>query len=415
MTLLVPFIALVFVLGLVAGKIAGSVITAPLLFTTLGFVLYWITPELHEAWLELLQEIAEIGLVLLLFTDASRTDLKILGRIGSLPTRLLAIGLPLTIVLGLGWSLTLFGNISFWEGAILAAIVAPTDAGLGQVVVESPRIPEKIRTALSVEAGLNDGLSVPFLLFFIAFAGAPSETSGMTLPRFLVEQLGYGTAIGGGIGLVLGYLLGQASKRGWTEDKWQQLGLVTLPLFCILASEEVAASMFIASFVAGLTVQLGFRDAGRHSVEFAEDWGELFSSLVFLVFGFLVARRVTEFTWAHALFALGSLTITRMLPVALALTRTGLSFPTKLFLGWFGPRGLASIVLGLVYLEKELHQPGEETIRLAVMATVFASIYAHGLSAHPGLEAYARSLEKLPGGAPELASNAPGKLSSDDS
>jgi NhaP-type Na+/H+ or K+/H+ antiporter len=180
--------------------------------------------------------------------------------------------------------------------------------------------------------------------------------------------------------------------------------VVALPLFCVLASEATGASMFIAAFVAGLAVQVGFKEAGLHSVEFAEEWGQLLNLSVFFLFGLLVARDWQDFTVAHVLYAVLSLTVVRMLPVALALIGTRLNWATVLFMGWFGPRGLASIVLGLVYLKQETHSPGEPTIRLAVMVTVLLSIFAHGLRALPGIHLYAAKIATLDASAPERQS-----------
>jgi NhaP-type Na+/H+ or K+/H+ antiporter len=259
----------------------------------------------------------------------------------------------------------------------------------------------KIRQALNVEAGLNVGLSVPFLLFFIALATPSGDGHGASLTLFIGEQLGYGTLIGAGVGLAGGWLLGLAHRQNWMAHSWQQLGLVALPLLCAVASETFGASMFIAAFVAGLAVQAGFKEAGKSSVEFAEEWGQLLNLGVFFLFGVIAASAWTQFNSRHWLYALVSLTAVRILPVAMALIGTQLSRATVVFMGWFGPRGLASIVLGLVYLEQETHQPGEQTIRLAVMATVLLSIFAHGFSALPGIELYARNLESLPLTAPE--------------
>src|SRR5581483_10510410 len=158
-----------------------------------------------------------------------------------------------------------------------------------------------------------------------------------------------------------------------------------------------------AAFVAGLVVEIGYAEAGRHGVEFGEEWGLLFNLSVFFLFGFLAARAWPQFDVTHASYAVVSLTLVRMLPVAIALWGTGFNRASVLFMGWFGPRGLASIVLGLVYLERELHQPGESTIKLAVMVTVLVSIFAHGLSAVPGIDAYARRIAAMNPDAPELA------------
>jgi NhaP-type Na+/H+ or K+/H+ antiporter len=259
----------------------------------------------------------------------------------------------------------------------------------------------KIRQALNVEAGLNDGLSVPFLLYFMALASTTGEGEPGELGRFIWEQLGLGTIAGVGVGLLGGLLLGLAHRKEWVAHSWQRLAVVTLPLLCLLISEKIGASMFIAAFVAGLAVQFGFKEAGKHSVEFTEEFGQLFNLAVFLFFGLLCARNWRDFEWTHALYALLSLTLVRMVPVALALVGTRLHWASVLFMGWFGPRGLASIVLGLIFLEQKVHGPGESAIRLCVMLTVLASIFAHGLSAVPGMDRYARRLTRLPPDSPE--------------
>ena len=403
MTLLAVFVALVFLYSLVSARIERTVFTAPIVFTAAGMAVYLVGSELgvHESGQKIFLWLAEIGLVLLLFTDASRTDLRVLRNISNLPARLLSAGMLLTLLLGALGALVVFRQLTIWEAGILAAILAPTDAGLGQIIVNSPRVPMKIRQALNVEAGLNDGLSVPFLLFFIALAGAGATGSSASLHQFIWEQLGYGVAAGVGIGLVGGWLLGRAHRKKSVLDSWLQLGVVAVPLLCLVASEEVGASMFIAAFVAGLAVQVGFKQAGKHSVDFTEEWGQIINLSVFFLFGMLVARNWQHFTAWHLLYAILSLTIVRMLPVAISLVGTKLSRGSVLFMGWFGPRGLASIVLGLVYLEQEAHHPGESTIRLAVMVTVLLSIFAHGLSARPGIAIYAAGVGRLSDKSPE--------------
>jgi NhaP-type Na+/H+ or K+/H+ antiporter len=403
MILVAIFVALVFLYSLVSGRLERTIVTAPIFFTAAGMLAFLGVLELpgrhgNIGWL---LRVAEAGLVLLLFTDASRTDLQVLKGIRNLPARLLSVGLLLTILLGAIAAWAVFPGLSIWEAGVLAAILAPTDAGLGQIIVNSPRVPLKVRQALNVEAGLNDGLSVPFLLFFIALAGTGSEGRQADLTRFIMEQLGLGTLIGAGIGLAGGWLLGLARRRDWMAQPLEQIGVVALPLFCALASEAAGASMFIAAFIAGLAVQVGFKEAGKHSVEFTEEWGQLLNWSVFFMFGLLVLRSWSQFTPAHVLYAALSLTVVRMLPVAISLIGTRFSRATVWFMGWFGPRGLASIVLGLVYLEQETQQPGESTIQLAVMVTVWFSIFAHGVSARPGINLYAAKVAALDAGAPE--------------
>jgi sodium/hydrogen antiporter len=386
------FVAAVFCYSLVSGALQKSVVTAPMAFVLIGIAASLVAPDIAQTRLETstFLTLAEVGLVLLLFTDASRADLSTLRRAGALPARLLSIGMLLTIALGTLVGLWLFPQLSLWEAAILAAILAPTDAGLGQVVVSSPRVPKPVREALNVEAGLNDGLSVPFLLFFIALAVSADGSREASLMQFVGEQLGVGCGIGLAVGLAGGTLLRVAHARGWIAAAFQQLGVVALPVACLLLSEELGASMFIAAFVAGVAAQTVYRDVGRHSVEFAEDWGQLVNLSVFLLFGVLIARNLPAMTPLNFAYALLSLTVVRMLPVAIALTGAGLDRATLAFIGWFGPRGLASIVLGLVYLEAEAHLPGESVIRIAVVVTVFVSILAHGISAMPSIAALAR-------------------------
>lgn len=385
MTLIAIFVALMFFYSLVSGRLERTVITAPILFTTFGALVYllWNGLDVHQLNIEVFLWLAQIGLVLLLFTDASRTDLALLRDIRNLPIRLLSTGLLLTILFGGLAALVVFRQLSLWEAGILGAILAPTDASLGQIIVSNPRVPMRIRQALNIEAGLNDGLSVPFLLFFMALAGR--ATAGHSnLGRFIMEQLGYGACVGLGAGLLGGWLLSSARRNGWIAESSLRLGVVAVPLLAMMASEAVHASMFIAAFTAGLAVQVRFKEAGKHSVEFAEEWGQLLNLSVFFLFGLLVARDWRQFSTVHIVYAVLSLTVVRMLPVAIALIGTRLSRATVLFMGWFGPRGLASIVLGLVYL-REVLGTEEPTIRLAVMATVLLSIFAHGLSAKPFL------------------------------
>jgi NhaP-type Na+/H+ or K+/H+ antiporter len=403
MPLIVMFITLVFLYSLISGRLERTVVTAPMLFTAAGMLVLLCLPELRQrsGSLEGFLRMAELGLVLLLFTDASRTDLQRLNSIRNLPVRLLSIGMLLTILLGGVGARVIFPQLTIWEAGILAAILAPTDAGLGQIIVNSPQVPVRIREALNVEAGLNDGLSVPFLLFFIALAGTSMDGHQASLTWFIVEQLGFGTFVGLGIGLLGGWLLGLAHRHEWMAESFLQLGVVALPLLCLLASDAVGASMFIAAFVAGLVVQVGFKEVGRGSVQFAEEWGQLLNLSVFFLFGILVARTWHQFTMAHLFYAILSLTLVRMLPVAMALLGARLHKATVLFMGWFGPRGLASIVLGLVYFEHQMDLPGESTIGLAVMATVSLSIFAHGLSAMPGIGLYATEVAALEANAPE--------------
>jgi NhaP-type Na+/H+ or K+/H+ antiporter len=400
---LLVFLGVLFVYSLASRRLERTVVTAPIVFTVAGMLMFPTLAGILKAGgtPDILLHLAEIGLVLLLFTDASRTDLKVLHSVRNLPARLLSAGMLLTILLGAIVAKLVFRQLSIWEAGILSTILAPTDAGLGQVIVTSPRVPVRVRQALNVEAGLNDGLSVPFLLLFAALSVAHLHGPGRSLVHFVVEQLGVGVLVGLVIGLPGGWLLDLAYRAKSMTEPFQQIGVVTLPLICLVASGMTGASMFISSFVAGLAVQIRFQEAGQHSVEFAEEWGQLVNLGVFFLFGMAVARDWSLLTMASWGYALLSLTVVRMLPVALALIGTHLSATSVVFMGWFGPRGLSSIVLGLVYLEEQVHMPGEHPIRYAITATVVLSIFAHGLTAVPGIDLYARRLALLDAAAPE--------------
>ena len=218
MVLIAAFVALVFVYSLLSRRLERTVVTAPILFTVGGMLMALVPAESTELALDragfLL--IAELGLVMTLFTDAARIAPRMLAGAANLPMRLLSTGMLLTLLLGALCAMVVFGDLSWWEAGILTAILAPTDAGLGQVIVNSPRVPQRIRQALNVEAGLNDGLSVPFLLFFIALAEVEGQGvlgQGILL-RFLGEQLGYGLLIGLGVGLAGGW----QGTEGWVHQ-----------------------------------------------------------------------------------------------------------------------------------------------------------------------------------------------------
>jgi NhaP-type Na+/H+ or K+/H+ antiporter len=399
------FLVLVFVYSLVARRLENNFLTGPIIFTTAGILLVRYLPNreiyvVEESWFLL---VAEIALVLLLFTEASKVGLQSVSNRLDLPARLLIFSMPLTILVGTlvaAWLLP--GTDSIWEAAILATILAPTDAGLGQVVVENLKVPSRIRQALSVEAGLNDGLSVPFLTLFIALAVFEGEVGGAPFWRFTLEQIGFGFLVGLLVGAVGGWLVAWTKARQWISFSLAQLSLPALALLSWLLAQAVGGNGFIAAFVAGLAIRLTFQEVKSISLEFGEATGQLLNLAVFFLFGILAHDKFSLFTPALGLYAVLSLTVIRMVPVAIGMLGTNLNPATVLFMGWFGPRGLASIVLGLVYLEFSAELPGEPAIVATGFLTVLLSIYAHGFSALPGVAAYARRLAQLPPSAPEF-------------
>ncbi len=398
------FVILIFFFTLISKRIEKTILTAPIIFTLAGMFVYLISPRLAKLELQnhTILLIAELTLALLLFTDATRIDSRKLLKETILPGRLLGIGMPLTILAGTIVAMLIFHGFPIWEAALLAVILAPTDASLGQVVVKSRMVPERIRQALNVEAGLNDGLAMPL---FTLFVGLAAETDPfLTGDWFLysVEQIFFGLLAGIILGWMGGWLIGEAGKRGWIDESMQQLGLLALALMCYGGAVLIGGNGFIAAFTGGLLVKRGFEDARFHTSEFSEAWGQLLNYFVFFIFGMIAAQVLPQFDVTTLIFALLSLTFVRMIPVAVAMIRTRLNPATVLFMGWFGPRGLASIVLGLVFLEREVDLSFERIIIQAVAATVLISIFAHGLSSLPGIKWYTRRIEDLDESALEL-------------
>lgn len=398
------FVLLIFLFTLISKRIEKTIFTAPIFFTAAGFGAYHLAPRLAE--LEIRNHtillIAELTLAILLFTDATRIDLRKLLRETTLPLRMLGIGMPLTILAGALVAMLLFENFPFWEAALLAVILSPTDAGLGQVVVKSHLVPERIRQALNVEAGLNDGLAMPLFTLCVGIAAATDPFIPGDWLRYTVEQIIYGLLAGSILGWLGGWLLGITGKREWIEESFLQLGLLALALICYGGSVSVGGNGFIAAFAGGLLVKRGFEDARYHATDFSEAWGQLLNYFVFFIFGMIAAKLVPRLGSTSLIYAILSLTLVRMLPVAIAMIRKRLIPTSTLFMGWFGPRGLASIVLGLIFLEREVDLSSEAIIIQAVAATVLLSIFAHGLSALPGIKWYANQIDNLDDTAPEL-------------
>lgn len=390
--------------ALVSRRLDRTIVTAPMVFVAAGIVL---GPDVFDVvGLELTSGtgllVAEVTLVIVLFSDAARIDTRVLRGNASLPGRLLGIGMPLTIGLGIVAGALLLTEIEFWEAAIIAAVLAPTDAALGQAVVSSELVPSRIRQALNVEAGLNDGLAVPFLALFVALAIEETVAGAEVWVGFAAEQIGYGALVGIGVGLIGGWLIDHASRRKLMTGAFQQLAILSLAVIAWALAGEIGGNGFIAAFAGGLAAGRITTVCGEHILDFTEDEGQLLTSVVFFIFGVGAISYLDAATWEVVLFALLSLTVIRMLPVALAMIGTDLRARSVAFLAWFGPRGLASIILALVVVEEEPELPGLDIVLAAMTLTVLASIVAHGVTARPFVRAYARHTETLEADAPEM-------------
>jgi len=332
---------------------------------------------------ELLRTLAEITLALVLFTDAANANLGVLKKSIVLPKRLLLIGLPLTILLGFGFGVLIFGDLTLLEVAILATLLAPTDAALGKAVVTNEAVPVNIRESLNVESGLNDGICVPILFMFLALAtGEAGDGRPMILAmKLVVEEIGIGVVVGVGLTFVGSLLLRQAAKRGWVTETWKQLPVASLAVACFAVAQWLGGSGFIAAFAGGLLFNRMAKNHKHQLLLAAEGTGDTMALFTWVVFGSaVIGKTIGLLSWQVFLYALLSLTVIRMLPVFLALAGTDLRTDEKLFVGWFGPRGLASIVFGVIVLNKQI--PGGDTITIIAVCTIMLSVLTHGLSAN---------------------------------
>ncbi len=386
--------AVLFLYSLVSARLSARAITAPMVFVAAGVLLGPDVLGLFEFNLdsETGLIVAEITLVIVLFADAARISPKALGGNRNLPLRLLGIGMPLTIGLGILAGALLLGHIEFWEATIVAAVLAPTDAALGQIVISSKRVPQRIRQALNVESGLNDGLSIPFLFLFVGLAAAETELDATSWLTFAVQQIGIGLAVGVGLGMVGGSLLERALDRKLMKSPFQQLGVVGLAVAVWAITDQLGGNGFIAAFTAGLAAGRITPHTGEGIIDFTDDEGQLLNLIVFFTFGATAIGLLESMNWQIAVYGILSLTLVRMIPVAIATLGSGLRRSSVLFIGWFGPRGLASIILALVVVSEEPELPALDTIVAAMTFTVLASVFAHGLTAAPLSALYARSL-----------------------
>ena len=404
MTEIVLFLLVVFIFSLLSRRIEGSVVTPPMVFVFAGMVL---GPDVLGFSQGSFQSkpmlvLGEIALALLLFTDAVHVGRHLQEAGPKLAGRLLGVGMPLTIALGTAMCAFLLFKLTLLEAAIIATVLAPTDAALGHAVVSNERVPQRIRRALTVEAGLNDGLSVPFLTLFLVLAKAEQEVSpALFFMKVAAQQIGLGALAGIVVGAAGGWLLHRASKRKWVSGTYAGLAALALAIMAYTLADLVHGNGFIAAFVGGFAMGRVSREVGEHVSEFAEEEGQLFNFVVFYVFGLIALTVLSGLTWQIVLYAVMSLTVIRMVPVAVALRKQGLSTSTLLFMGWFGPRGLASIVLGLIVVEEAPQVADKALMAPVVVATVLLSVLAHGITAAPLSEAFARKVITLSANSPE--------------
>ena len=380
-------VASLFTYSLLSSRIEKYSVTAPMIFLLLGviagpLVLNWAAPGINAS---ALMTFAELTLALILFTDASQVNRQHLLKFENIPIRLLAIGLPLTIVMG---AFIAIGMFDFgWIGAlVLAIILAPTDAALAQAIFNKTSIKEKLRHSITVESGLNDGLALPLLLIALAIisSGSINALDTSYWAHFISMQVFAGGITGIAIGYAGGYLIQKASDTHSMDPVFQRLASFALAIFTYCAAEHIGGNGFIAVFLAGLFLKTKHTVLIQRLKEFSETEGQLFTLLMFFLFGLIyIPDAASLFTWSSLGYALLSLTVIRMVPVCFVLFGTSLSLREKLFLGWFGPRGIASILYLLLTIETlgfSEKVPHYDILFSTSVLTIGISVFLHGLS-----------------------------------
>lgn len=375
---------LTFAFALISGRVEKLPISGPIIFVLAGLVL----GPLGTGWLKDDVDLSEyrtlvdVTLALILFTEAANARTSVLESNWGIPARMLAIGLPGTILLGTGLAWLLFDEFSIYEAAILATMSAATDAALGKAVITNESVPERLREGLNAESGLNDGLCVPILLIFLAMASTGEHHSDTSPLMLVIEEIGIGLAVGLVVAGSGAWLLGHFEEEGWVNHVWVQLAVPALALACFAIAQSAHGSGYIAAFCGGMLFGTVAKKRAHELCMSGEAISESLAMITWMIFGVAVIGQDAQyFTWEILGYSLLSLTLVRMLPIYLSLTGTGESTANKLFLGWFGPRGLASIVFVIIVLDEFL--PAEHEISITVICTVGLSLLLHGITANP--------------------------------
>lgn len=383
---------LVLVYSLLSRRLTAWNITAPMLSVIAGAAVY--STMDFQADTAVVHLIAELTLVTVLFHDASTVKLTQLRKDPGVAERLLLIGFPLALIATYLVGRGLLPGIGVAGAVLLAAAITPTDAGLGAPTVLNPVVPLRVRRALNVESGLNDGLATPIVLLALAALAAEEGDSQPTIMQVGVLPVALALVSAVGVGLLAAWLMDRTRRWRTSGRRGRTVAMLALPVFLFGLAELIGANAFIAAFVAGLVF-------GAASVTLQEDpetsellevSADLLGFVVwFFAGGLLLTVFQNDFQWSWLVLAVLALTVLRIVPVMLCLIGTGFTWPTLGFIGWFGPRGLATIVFALLALEElGAESPVMQAVAGVVAFTVVISVFAHGISASPLSTLYGR-------------------------
>ncbi|MCH9817190.1 MAG: cation:proton antiporter [Actinomycetia bacterium] len=382
---LIVFSGLVFVFAVLARRLGWYQITPPMAFLVAGAVVFWILPEVaidNSA----VRVLAEFALLVVLFHDASAVRVSSLRHHPGIPLRLLLIGFPLALLATFGTTSWLLPGVGLAGALLIAGALTPTDAGLGAPTILNPVVPNRIRRALNVESGLNDGMATPIVLFALALLATDEGAAQPTLISISIVPVVLALVEALILGLGAAWILDASSRRGWSSARSRAIAVLAIPFLAWGIAELIGANGFITAFVAGMV--FGARSGCLHedgdAAELLETGADLLSYAVWLFAGGLAVVMIQGgFRWQWLVLAVLALTVLRVVPVIISLIGSGLQLPSMLFIGWFGPRGLATIVFALLTLEDLGSEGPVFDIVGVTMTTVVISVFAHGMSAQP--------------------------------
>jgi len=389
--------AAIFLWGALSGRLERATLTAPIVFVGVGLLLSRLGDLEPHVESEVVKLLTEVTLVWVLFSDAATVTATELRADARVIVRLLACALPVTVVLGWLAALAVLPGSDVWLALLVGAALAPTDAALGAAVFTNPAVPEHVRGILNIESGLNDGIVTPVVIVALAGAGQDEGAVSSTGVMHALSELAIGACAGLAVGYLGGLAVRWARRRHWTDEEYAGSSVLALALLAYAGSLSVRGNGFVAAFVAGLAFGNTARSGGPRRVKFVQEAASASGLLVWTLFGMVaVPRTLDHLEWAMAAYVVLSLTVIRMLPVAVALAGADLDRRAAWFIGWFGPRGLASVVFALMAVIQLGHQADAAVATIA--STILVSVIAHGASAAPLARRYGAYASTIPTG-----------------
>lgn len=400
--MLISIIAAVVVLAawsLLAGRLERWRLTAPMVLILAGAVVGYVT---HDALADTLntdtaQPFVEIILAVLLFIDATDVRGGLFGRDPRSALRVLLIALPLSLALSLALGLWLLPGVPWAVVLLVACVVVPIDFAPAVSILRDKAIPDRVRNALNVEAGYNDGIVSPVFIFALVLAGdhshaeTPMDAIGAALPQAIKAVV-----VGLAVGAVIALSSNVAERHDSMTEQSKRVILVVTPLLAYIVSVAWHGNGFVSAFVCGIAyVGLRRTEDIRGELDLVDDVGFLLTVVMWFAFGALAVVALAHgVPWGIALFCLLALTVVRMIAILLAMFGSRFTWPERLLLGWSAPRGTTSIVFGLLAFNV-LTDEAETDVLLTMVVVVLGSVVLHGIGAPAAARAFARSQPRM--------------------